>query len=58
MSGHKIKELGDPVEPDDAVNKEYITARINTITDVLNSLLERIYKLEQIKLNKLEKIKL
>ena len=47
MSGHKIKGLGDPLNPDDAVNKEYITTRLNAITDVLNSLLERINKLEK-----------
>ena len=35
------------VDPDDAVNKEYITARVNTITDTLNSILERINKLEK-----------
>ena len=32
MSGHIIKGLGDPVDPVDAVNKEYITARINRCT--------------------------
>ena len=42
MSGPKIKGLGDPVDPDDAVNKEYITTRINIITNVLYSILERI----------------
>ena len=47
MSVHKIKGLGTPVDSDDAVNKEYITARLNTITDVLNSILERIDKLEK-----------
>ena len=50
MSGHKIKGLGNPVYSDDAVNKEYITARINTITDVLNSIFERINNLEKINL--------
>ena len=37
MSGHKIKGFGDPLNPDDAVNKEYIT-RLNAITGVLNSI--------------------
>ena len=46
MSGHKIKGLGNPVDSGDAVNKEYITARIKTKTDVLNDLTERINKLE------------
>ena len=27
MSGHKIKGLGNPVDSDDAVNKEYITTK-------------------------------
>ena len=42
MSGHKIKGLGNLVDPSDAVNKEYTTARIKTITDVLNGIFERI----------------
>ena len=42
--------LGDQVDAYDVVNKEYITARINTITDILNSILERINKLGKIKL--------
>ena len=50
MTGHKIQGLGDPVHPDNAVSKEYITARINNITDVLNNILKRINKLEKIKL--------
>ena len=33
MSGHKIKGVGNPVDSGDAVNKDYITARIKTITD-------------------------
>ena len=33
MSGHKIKGLGNPVDSDDAVNKEYITARLKAVTD-------------------------
>ena len=45
-SDHKIKELGDPVYPNDAVNKEYITTRFNAITDVLNDIIDRINKLE------------
>ena len=51
MSGHKIKGLGNPVDSGDAVNKEYITARFTAVTDVLNGILERINKLEKIKLN-------
>ena len=50
MSGHKIKGLGNPIDFDDAVNKQYITARVKTITNVLFSTLERINKLEKIKL--------
>ena len=46
MSGHKIKGVGNPVDSGDAVNKEYITARIKTITYILNDLTERINKLE------------
>ena len=46
MSGHKIKRVGNPVDSGDAVIKEYITARIKTITDILNDLTERINKLE------------
>ena len=45
MSGHKIKGLGNPVDSGDAVNKKYITARLNTITDILNDLTERINKI-------------
>ena len=45
-SDHKIKELRDPVDPNDAVNKEYITTRLNAITDVLNDIIDRINKLE------------
>ena len=45
MSGHKIKGLRNPVDSDDAVHKKYITARVKTITDVLNG--ERINKLEK-----------
>ena len=47
MSGHKIKGVGNPVDSDDAVNKEYITARVRTITGVLNGILERINKLDK-----------
>ena len=47
MSGHIIKGLGNPVDSDDAVNKEYITARVKTLTDVLNGINERITKLEK-----------
>ena len=47
MSGHKIKGLGNPVDSGDAVNKEYITARLKAVTDELNSMLERINKLEK-----------
>ena len=47
MSGHKIKGLGNSVDSGDAVNKEYITASIKTITDVLDGKLERINKLEK-----------
>ena len=43
MSGHKIKGLGSPVDPGDAVNKGYITGRISIIEDIL----ERINKLEK-----------
>ena len=46
MSGHKIKGVGNPVDSGDAVNKEYNTARIKTITDILNDFTERINKLE------------
>ena len=42
MSGHKIKGLGNPVDSDDAVNKEYITARLKAVTDELNGILERL----------------
>ena len=35
MSGHKIKGLGNPVDSGDAVNKEYITARLKAVTDEL-----------------------
>ena len=47
MSGHKIKGLGNSVDSEDAVNKEYITTRLKAVTDVLNSILERINKLEK-----------
>ena len=47
MSGHKIKVLGNPVDSDDAVNKEYITARLKAVTDELDSILERINKVEK-----------
>ena len=50
MSGHKIKGLGSPVDFDDAVNKKYITARLKAVTDELDSILERINKLEKMKL--------
>ena len=45
MSGHKIKGLGNPVDSGDAINKEYITARLKAVTDALDSTLERINKL-------------
>ena len=48
MSGHKIKRLENPVDSDDAVNKEYITARLKAVTDDLNGILERISKLEKV----------
>ena len=38
MSGHKIKGLGNPVDSGDAVNKEYITARLKAVTDELDSI--------------------
>ena len=44
MSGHKIKGLGDPVDP---VNKGYITARKNIMTGIIDDTLERINKLEK-----------
>ena len=47
MSGHKIKGLGNPVDSGDAINKEYITARLKAVTDELDSILERINKLEK-----------
>ena len=47
MSGHKIKGLGDPVDPGDAVNKGYITARKNIMTGIIDDILERINKLEK-----------
>ena len=47
MSCHKIKGLGNPVDSDAAVNKEYITARLKAVTDELDSILERINKLEK-----------
>ena len=47
MSGHKIKGHGNPVDSGDAVNKEYITARLIAVTDELNDILERINKLEK-----------
>ena len=47
MSGHKIKGLRNPVDSGDAVNKEYITSRLKAVTDELNSMLERINKLEK-----------
>ena len=50
MSGHKIKGLGNLFVSENAVNKKYITARLETLTDVLNSILERINKLEKNKL--------
>ena len=50
MSGHKIKGFGNPVDSGDAVNTEYITARLKAVTDELNDILERINKLEKIKL--------
>ena len=46
MSDHKIKGLRDPMDANDAVNKEYITTRLNAITDVFNDIIERINKLE------------
>ena len=50
MSSHKIKVLGNPIDSDDAVNEEYITARVKTITYVLNDLLKQINKSEKNKL--------
>ena len=47
MSGHKIKELGSPVDPGDAVNKGYITKRISNMTGIIEDILERINKLEK-----------
>ena len=47
MSGHKIKGLENPVDSGDAVNKEYITARLQAVTDELNGILERINTLEK-----------
>ena len=47
MSGHKIKGLGNPVDSGDAVNKKCITARLKAVSDELNSMLERINKLEK-----------
>ena len=47
MSGHKIKRLRNPVASDDAVNKEYITTKLKAVTDALDSILERINKLEK-----------
>ena len=47
MSGHKIKGLGNPVDFADAVNKEYITSRLQTITNLLNEFNNRIYNLEK-----------
>ena len=44
MSGHKIKGLGDTVDPNDAVNKEYIITKLNAIIDVFNDIIERINK--------------
>ena len=51
MSGHKIKGPGNAGDSDDAVNKEYITARLKAVTDELDSILERINKLEKIELH-------
>ena len=39
MSGHKIKGLENPVDSDDAVNKEYITARLMYLTVYLKELI-------------------
>ena len=41
MSGHKIKGLENPVDSGDAVNKEYITARVKAVnlTVYLNELI-------------------
>ena len=47
MSGHEIKGLRNPIDSGDAVNKEYITARLKAVTDVLNGILKRINKLEK-----------
>ena len=47
MSGHKIKGLGSPVDPGDAVNKGYITERISIMTGIIDDILERINKLEK-----------
>ena len=42
MSGHKIKGLGNPVDSAGAVNKKYITSRLQTITNLLNVFNNRI----------------
>ena len=47
MSSHKIKGLGNPVDSGDAIDKEYITTRLKAVTDELDSILERINKLEK-----------
>ena len=47
MSGHKIKGLENPVDSADAVNKEYITSRLQTITNLLNEFNNRINNLEK-----------
>ena len=53
MSGHKIKGLGNPVASDDAVNKEYITARFTAVKDELKMNLT-VYLKELIKWKKIK----
>ena len=50
MSGHKIKGLGNPVDSGDAVNKEYITARLKAVTDELTVYLKELINWKKIKL--------
>ena len=45
MSDHKIKGLRNPVDSADAVNKEYITSRLQTITNLLNEFNSRMNNL-------------
>ena len=43
----EMKGLRDPVDPGDAVNKGYNTARKNIMTGIIDDILERINKLEK-----------